>query len=68
MRDERLAGVRTAGEHVDDAGGTSASSAIRPSHSEVNGVCSAGLRMTVLPVASAGAILHAPLMNGSSTA
>jgi len=45
-------------------GGSSASSTIRARRSAVSGVVSAGLRTTVLPHASAGAIFHAAMRSG----
>ena len=45
-------------------GGRSASAMISASVSAVSGVVSAGLRTTVLPVASAGAIFHAAIRSG----
>ena len=45
-------------------GGNCASWRISASRSEVIGVVSAGLRMTVLPAASAGAIFHAAMSSG----
>ena len=45
-------------------GGRSASRMISASFSAVRGVVSAGLRTTVLPVASAGASFHAAISSG----
>ena len=45
-------------------GGKPASWASWPRRSAVSGVCSAGLRITVQPAASAGAIFHAAISSG----
>ena len=44
--------------------GRPASSSSSPSRSAVNGVCSAGLRMTVLPAVIAGTILKQAMSSG----
>nr|WP_255206051.1 hypothetical protein [Actinomadura sp. BRA 177] len=46
-------------------GGTPASASSSPIRRAVSGVCSAGLRTTVLPVASAGASFHAAIRIGT---
>ncbi len=67
MVDERGAGRAVAGDDVDHAGRQVGLPEISASSSAVSGVVSAGLRTTVLPAASAGAIFHAASAAGSST-